>query len=100
MLEGQFKRKVQRFLDELPHTWHEKIQQRSIRGTPDILASIGGTFVALELKKSAKAKTDVLQRHKLEKIQATGATALLVYPENWAEVQRVLTQLSQCKSVK
>lgn len=76
-------------LDGLPDTWHEKIQQVSIRGTPDRLVCIRGQFIALEEKASRAAaeekahKGHALQKHKLAKIRAAGGEGLIVYPENW-----------------
>lgn len=68
----------------LPRTWAEKIQQVSIRGTPDILGCMNGNFFAIELKRSPKAKIDPLQLHKLNAIDRAGGGAWIVNPENWS----------------
>lgn len=74
--------------------WAEKIQQKAIRGTPDILACIKGWFIALELKVE-RNKADPLQDHELRKIDKAGGMALVVYPDDWAEVMRQLAALPE-----
>lgn len=92
--ETVFRGKVRRWLSEtFPKGWFESIQQVAIGGTPDILGCIAGWFVALELKASEKATVSPLQLLKLERIRAAGGIGLLVYPENWEEVQRKLLAL-------
>lgn len=81
--ETGFKERVLRDLRALPRTWCEKIQQVALRGTPDVLVCMNSHFVALELKKDAKAKIDDLQIHKLGLIADAGGSALIVFPENW-----------------
>ena len=61
----------------------EKIQQVSLRGTPDFLCCINGCFVALELKNSESEKADSLQRYKLKLISEAGGVGIVVSPENW-----------------
>lgn len=92
--ETEFKLKVLAALKKLPRTWCVKTQQVSIRGTPDILCSIGGTFVALELKRSQEAKVDPLQEHTLQKIRDAGGMALVVWPENWPPILAVIEALA------
>lgn len=81
--ETNFKEKVLADLKSLPKTWAEKIQQVAKHGTPDILACVNGHFVAIELKKDAKAKLDQLQLYKLQKIVEAGGTSILAHPGNW-----------------
>jgi hypothetical protein len=95
--ETKFKIKIRPFLEKLPNTWVEKIQQRSIRGTPDFILCVGGIFVALELKKSEKDKTTKLQDYKMGQIYDAGGIALKVYPENWEETHEFLVRLSKKK---
>lgn len=72
-----------------------KVQQRSIRGTPDILMCVNGIFIAMELKKSAKDKPDMLQMFTLEQINKAGGIGIAVSPENWKNVWIALTALSK-----
>lgn len=82
--ETKFKEKVLKDLRSLPETWWVKVQQVAIRGTPDILGTLGGVFVAIELK-SHFQDADPLQRHNLDLIADAGGIAVLAYPENWEE---------------
>lgn len=81
----------------IPGSWWEKIQQKSIRGTPDILGCVQGKFVALELKKDSKANIDELQKYKLEQISKAGGLSAIVYPENWEKVYSILTHIAKGK---
>ena len=62
-------------------------------GMTDVLALIdGGGWVALEIKKDAKAKFQPLQKPtiaKLDKMYYSRA----VYPENWEKIKAELTQI-------
>jgi Holliday junction resolvase len=90
--ETLFKERALHELRSWPKTWVCKIQQVSKRGTPDILASIGGRFVALELK-TDKGRISALQKYNLEKIEDTGAMAFVVSPKNYDSVLKTLRSL-------
>ena len=92
--ESRFKEKVLRGLRALPGCFAEKIQQRSIRGTADIIACIRGWYVALELKVGA-GKTDPLQDYVLESVRDAGGLAFVVTPESWDETLRMLSALPE-----
>lgn len=83
--ETLFKERVFKDLDTLPNCWYEKIQQVTIRGTPDILLCIKGKFIAIELK-TEDGKLDALQSYKLTKIQKAGGWSYTVTPAEWGEV--------------
>lgn len=94
--ETKFKEKMLKDLRALPKTWCAKIQQVSLRGTPDVLACINSFFVAFELKASENAKVDELQRFTLECIRNANGGAFIVYPENWeATLEWIQTNLIQ-----
>ena len=93
--ETKFKEKVMPLLKALPMSWWEKIQQKSISGTPDILGCINGTFIAIELKSSIDSPITGLQKHKLELIDNAGGVALVVHPDNWNRVYNRLVKFSQ-----
>jgi len=93
--ETTFKDRIYPILKALPNTWVEKIQQRSIRGTPDFLMCVNGMFVGLELKKSDKEDEDLLQDHKLNLINKAGGLGLKASPENWNKILLTLTALSR-----
>jgi hypothetical protein len=92
--ETYFKEKVLLGLRALPNTWAEKIQQRSIRGTPDILACVRGLFVAMELKATDQDVPDGLQVHKLNLIKRASGLALVVTPSIWPSVYQILADLA------
>jgi len=92
--ETKFKIKVMADLKKLPRTWFVKTQQVAIRGTPDILACLGGAFVALELKRDEHERADPLQAHNLDMIEFAGGHAYVVHPANWPAVYAALTNLA------
>lgn len=79
----------------IPGVWAEKISQRSLRGTPDILACVAGKFVAIELKKSEGEEPDVLQGLKLGRIKDCGGLAMVAYPENKHETLALIRELAR-----
>ncbi len=97
--ETVFKERVRRDLETLPCTWFVKIQQVVLRGIPDFLISIGGRFVAIELKKSRKARRDPLQEWTINKIAQTGAYAFIAHPENWDSIFNQLRDLAESLEV-
>lgn len=98
--ETKFKEKVQKDLDKLG-IWHVKVDQRALRGIPDMILCIDGLFIAIELKKSYAAARSNAPRHKLqrwvrEEIRKKGkGIAFLAYPENWNEVYAKIKQLAK-----
>ncbi len=92
--ETLFKERVLEDIRSIPYSWAEKINQVSIRGTPDILACLKGFFVALELKMEDE-EPDPLQRYKLDKIREAKGVALSVRPTEWPKVFKYLRQLAQ-----
>ena len=86
--ETIFKKKVIEFLKFLPKTWFLKTQELAIKGVPDILACVNGTFVAMELK--VEARLDKLQLYNLNRIQECKGYSVEVTPKNWKEVKKVL----------
>ena len=96
-LESNFASKVDNFCKELPSSCWFNIQQASIRGTPDRLGVVSGRFVALELKRSEEAQHSrgaALQKYYISKLNAAGAYARIIYPENWAEIKNDLLSLT------
>ena len=87
--ETVFKERVQKFLDKICY-FHEKTQQATIRGTPDILMSVCGIFIGIELKRSMYDKADSLQEYKLQRIKKAGGLSYTVYPENFQQFKQQL----------
>lgn len=96
--ERAFRDRFTKRLSQLPNSWWESIQQKTIAGTPDKLGCVNGRFVALEFKASATANVSKLQEYKLQLIAAAGGMGMLVCPENEEEVFSLLLHLSKGKT--
>ena len=59
-------------------------------GIPDILASVEGRFVGLELK-ATNGHASMTQRYQLERIKATGGYGAVVF--NWSDILSVLREV-------
>ncbi len=92
--ETLFRQKVVKDLTALDHVAIFSIQQRSIKGDPDLLICARGVFLALELK-SEKGKASKLQEFKLDKIRKAGGVAFVVYPDNWGTILELIQQLTK-----
>lgn len=92
--ETLFRRRVDERLKQIPNSWWESIQQKTIEGTPDKLGCVAGCFVALELKATARDEPTPLQRFKLKKIRLAGGIAAVVSPANLDEITLLLMELS------
>lgn len=90
--ETAFKLRIRPKITAIPNSIFFKIQQRAVRGVPDLIGCINGKFVALELKVD-KHRADPLQAHYLKKIAESGGISFLVTPENFEEVYQQLRQL-------
>lgn len=92
--ESIFKEKVLADLKLIPACWATKIQQQSIRGTPDILVCLAGLFVALELKVSG-GRLDPLQEYVLTQIsEHAWGRSYVVTPATWDSVREALSDLA------
>lgn len=62
-------------------------------GCPDIIGLMpGGGWVALEVKASAKARFQALQKQTIEKLNGM-YYSVAVYPENWDTIKKELSEL-------
>lgn len=93
--ETKFRAKVRPKLESIPGSFWESIQQKAIKGTPDIIGCINGTFVAIELKTN-EGVVSKIQDHKLSKIREAHGIAIVLYPRNFDEVFEELLKLSKC----
>ena len=89
--ETRFKIRLRPQLEAIPSSYWIKIQQVTLRGDPDFVGSVGGRFVALELKVPGGAE-EALQTYKLAKLRAAGAWCRTVYPR---DVERLLKDLKR-----
>lgn len=96
--ETLFKKKVLEWIEEnLKNSYCFVIDQRALRGTPDLLCCINGAMVGIELKSSIK-ETHSSARFKLQlwylnKIRSANGYGLIIYPENWKKMQNVLKKI-------
>ncbi len=87
MNEATFKRSLMKKLRSIPRSWFFSKEALAIRGIPDIIGIVDGTFVALEVKRSEGEASKVigtiaLQRFTINKVTELGGFASFVYPEN------------------
>lgn len=93
--ETKFRKRVSKFLVSLvPPVYHASIQQKSICGTPDLLCSVRGHFLALEIK-SPGFTLSKLQRYNFNKIIESGGMALEINPDNFSEVKELIMELNK-----
>lgn len=84
--ETRFKIKLLKLLkEEVPHGVFEKIAQRSVRGTLDIVGCVNGRAVVLELK-TLDGRLDSLQVWNLKRWKKAGAYAVMVDPSNYLQI--------------
>lgn len=92
--ETRFKEKVIRDLKTIPGIWFTKIQQASIRGTPDLIICLAGKFIAIELKADEKSPISDLQIYTIEIIKKAGGFGLISHPKSWPTDLKLLRTLS------
>lgn len=80
--ETRFQTKFLKLLKELPNTWYVKVSQKTISGTPDIIACVRGTFIAIELKASLKSNMSKLQYYESDRICEAHGLFYICCPEN------------------
>ena len=94
--EKNFENKIKGFLKETG-AWFIKYwagAQYTKSGVPDILASINGYFVAIEVK-GPNGKPSELQLHNINKIRDSGGFAFVLYPSGFDEFKRFVLNLKQ-----
>lgn len=82
-------------LKTIPNLWFFKASERTLAGIPDFVLCVNGMFVALELKRDSKAKATRLQEFTLENINKAGGLGVVVRPENFEKVMRVIEILAK-----
>lgn len=92
--ETVFKERILPQLKALPKTYVMKTQEVAKRGILDVILCVNSRFVAIELKKDAKAKPDELQRWNMVKISEAGGVTMVAHPENWGTVYRIVHDIA------
>ena len=86
LLESQYQRQlIQKIKEEYPGAVVLKNDPSYIQGIPDWLVLHGPCWVALEIKRSAKARHQPNQPHYVRKLNRMSFAAF-VYPETEAEI--------------
>ena len=81
--EKNFENKVKKFLEENGCYYIKHFSNAFTKsGIPDILASVNGYFVGIEVKAS-NGKPSPLQIYNLQKIDESGGYAVLLYPDDF-----------------
>lgn len=88
MTEQQIQAKIITYL-QFKGAWVVKTIETNKRGTPDILACIGGTFVGIEVKRPGKSPS-VQQSLQIENIEKAGGVAFVA-----SSVQEAQTKLEE-----
>lgn len=95
--EKQFENKIKAWLKD-HDCYHVKFFANRMTkvGVPDILASVNGYFVAIEVK-AQNGKPSDLQFYNIRKIRESGGFAYIVYPSGWNQLQEILEGLLKDK---
>lgn len=82
--EARLTRKILQVFRTLPSSWFERVEQKSINGTPDILGCYRGQMVAIEVK-TTRGRLSKIQEFKLAEIEKAGGLGLVLNEENFME---------------
>lgn len=95
--ESEFSRSVTNHLKKIPKSWWLRVELDYVRGIPDRIGVVNGTFVALETKRSKseaeKGSRALIQRRVLKKIIDAGGYGSFIYPENAEQIYAELREL-------
>lgn len=93
--EKNFENRIKKYLDK-KGCWYVKFFANAYTssGIPDILVSINGRFVGIEVKQET-GKPSTLQKVHLKRIIESGGIGILVYPSGFEDLKRLIDNL--CK---
>jgi len=74
--EQSIQKSILKLLSAREDVWAVKTITTNRNGTPDIVACVGGRFVAIEVK-TAKGVVAPLQHHQIDLINSTGGVAMI-----------------------
>ena len=91
--EKNFENKIKSWLSD-HNCYHVKFfaNRMTKTGVPDILASVGGYFVGIEVK-AQNGRPSELQLYNVRKIRESGGFAYVVYPSGWEKLKTILEDL-------
>ena len=90
--ESSIQKAILKLLNARDDVWAVKTITTNRNGTPDIIASVGGHFVAIEVK-AAEGVVAPLQTYQIDLINKTGGTAGVA--RSTGEVKEMLTALDR-----
>ena len=82
--EAKFQTVLLKALRKIPHSWFQKINDRTTVGIPDIAGCIRGIFVLIEVKSAPtdwKRKGEKLQKKNLKRVANIGGVSFAVWPD-------------------
>lgn len=91
--EKTFENKIKKYLSE-NNIWHVKYFANGFTksGIPDLLCSVNGHFLAIEVK-AENGRPSELQLHHIEKIKQSGGYAVIVKPSQFEELKELIQEL-------
>ena len=91
--EKTFENQIKKYLTE-QGIWHVKYFANGFTksGIPDLLCSVNGHFLAIEVK-AENGKPSALQLHHIEKIKQSGGHAVIVKPSRFDELKELIQEL-------
>lgn len=91
--EKNFENKIKFWLNEHGCYYVKFFANRMTKvGVPDILASVNGYFVGIEVK-AQNGHPSELQYYNLRKIRESGGFCYIVYPSGWEDLKEILEGL-------
>ncbi|MGJ0908883.1 VRR-NUC domain-containing protein [Clostridium botulinum] len=92
--EKKFENEIKKFLSELPKTWFYKNWSGpySKSGIPDIIACVGGTFVAIEVK-APNGRASELQKRNIRLINECEGMGYILYPKDFEVFKKDMWEL-------
>lgn len=93
--EKLFENKIKKFLDD-NGAYYVKFFANAFTktGVPDILASVNGYFVGIEVK-ATTGRPSELQLYNIRKIKESGGFAFVLYPSAFEEFKKFITDLQR-----
>lgn len=98
--EKNFENKIKKYLDK-KGCWFVKFFANAYTssGIPDILCSINGRFVGIEVKQES-GKPSLLQKVHLKNIGEAGGVGVLVYPSGYDDLKDLIDNLCKNRDYK
>jgi len=92
--ETKFRESTYKDLNSLENCFWESIQQKTIKGSCDLIMCLNGKYIGIEYKKDANTEPMKYQQYKHKKIKKANGIVFIAYPENWKKIMQKLRYLS------